>query len=117
MKTIIEFLNELNTDLDLAYVYEDSISFDEFSERIDQMINETDVVYYSVAMDYLQENDNSLNESISIAVELGYSLENVNSELLATLLKQQNLREQFSELSDEIEVYFDEYDEFLTINA
>lgn len=56
----------------------------------DRQITDVEVIYYAVAMEYLINNDNSLRESIDIAIEYGYQLKNINSELLATLLKSQN---------------------------
>ena len=50
-------------------------------------ISEDEIIYYSNAMKYLSENDNSLRESMEIADELGYKPKNINSELLATLLQ------------------------------
>ena len=44
-----------------------------------------EVIYYAKAMEYLKEHDTSLSESIEIATEYGYTLENINSELLASL--------------------------------
>lgn len=55
-----------------------------------RQITDVEVIYYAVAMEYLINNDNSLRESIDIAIEYGYQLKNINSELLATLLKSQN---------------------------
>tara|TARA_R110001632_G_scaffold150274_1_gene267708 strand:+ start:109 stop:444 length:336 start_codon:yes stop_codon:yes gene_type:complete len=108
MKNIIEFLNGFNTDLDLSYQYEDNMTFDEFEERINECINEAEIIYYHKAIDYLKENDNSLFESLSIAYEYGYDCENLNSEILATLLYQQNLNIQWSDFRDEIEQYFED---------
>ena len=53
-------------------------------------ITDTGVIYYHNAMEYLKENDPSLNDSIEIALEMGYELKQINSELLASLLKSQN---------------------------
>ena len=36
-------------------------------------------------MDYLREHDTSLTESLELAAEYGYTTENLNSELLASL--------------------------------
>lgn len=108
MKNIIEFLNGFDTDLDLAYQYENDLSFDEYEQRIVDSINEQEIIYYHKAIDYLKENDSSLLESLSIAYEYGYDCENLNSELLATLLYQQNLNIQWSDFRDEIEQYFED---------
>ena len=62
-----------------------------------------DIIYYSRAMTYLSENDFSLSESIEIAVQHGYSLENINSELLASLHASQKARDDFHGITDEID--------------
>jgi hypothetical protein len=64
-----------------------------------------EIIYYHIAMEYLKENDSSLFESLSIASEYDYRVENLNSELLASLLATQKHRESFEALRDEIEEY------------
>ena len=66
---------------------------EEVENRLNTLIDESSITYYSKAMDYLRDNDPSLNQSLGIAKECGYSLEGINSELLATLLFQQQERE------------------------
>jgi len=53
----------------------------------ERQITDTEVIYYSNAIEYLKENDNSLNNSLELARGLGYTIENINSEKLASLLK------------------------------
>ena len=65
-----------------------------------------DIIYYHEAMKYLLREDTSLCESLEIASEYGYTTENLNSELLATLLYQQNLTNQWYEISEQIEQIF-----------
>lgn len=116
MKTIKEFLGTLTTELDLQYNYQDDMTFREFEEAIDTYIRESsDVIYYSKAMEFLQEHDPSLRESLGLASDLGYDPSDLNSEILATLLNQQKLFEEWSELSSEIEEYFDEYEKYLEL--
>lgn len=68
-----------------------------------------EVIYYHSAIEYLKENDPSLKNSLAIAAEMGYSVENLNSEVLASLLKTQNNQEEFQEFleSDSVEELFD----------
>ena len=83
--------------------FEDIKNADDLYEELDN--NDAfniDIIYYYKAMDYLLENDLSLSESIDIAVELGYSLENINSELLASLHASQKARNQFWKCKDDI---------------
>ena len=72
---------------------------------------DVEIIYYATAMDYLRENDTSLNECMRIASEMGYTTENLNSELLASLLASENNREEFAELETEITDFFKELEE------
>lgn len=60
-------------------------------------ITNEEVIYYKVAIDYLAEEDPSLSESLEIAKEYGYLIDQINSELLATLLKTRRNEELYSE--------------------
>jgi len=91
-----------------CYQYEGFETAEELIEHMQEEISEDEVIYYSNAMKYLSENDNSLTESLGLAHELGYTADNINSELLATLLQQQNLNEELSELNSQIEECFEE---------
>ena len=100
---------ELNDNI-INYIDIDAIDNDAFNSIYD-MIEENDgfncdVIYYSNAIKYLQENDPSLNESLEIASELGYEVNNLNSEILASLLKSQNARDEFLDFRDEINEFF-----------
>lgn len=65
-----------------------------------------EIIYFAKAMEYLSENDQSLQESLEIASELGYTPDNLNSEILASLLASRLERDKFYELQDEIEEFF-----------
>ena len=102
---------DLNDNL-INYIDIESIDATDAFNSIYDMIEENDgfnceVIYYSNAIKYLQENDPSLNESLEIAAEYGYETKNLNSEILASLLKSQNVRDEFSELRDEINEFFE----------
>ena len=84
-------IEDINNSDDLIELIEDNNGFD------------IDIIYYNRAMTYLSENDFSLSESIEIAVDMGYSLENINSELLASLHASQKAREDFHDITDEID--------------
>ncbi len=58
-------------------------------------------------MAYLTENDNSLTRSLEIADEQGFEVANLNSELLATLLYQDERYNEWSGIEDEIMEYFE----------
>ena len=102
---------DLNDNL-INYIDIESIDATDAFNSIYDMIEENDgfnceVIYYSNAIKYLQENDPSLNESLEIAAEYGYETKNLNSEILASLLKSQNVRDEFSELKEEINEFFE----------
>ena len=74
-----------------------------YEELIDSDAFNIEIIYYSRAMTYLSENDFSLSESIDIAVEYGYSLEDINSELLASLHASEKARNDFWNIKDDID--------------
>ena len=93
-----ELIKNTLQDLTLEYLQEDATEFlslpDEladydthqiFDELQDNGFFTVEIIYYSKAIKYLQENDASLCESIEIATEYGYTLENINSETLSSL--------------------------------
>lgn len=121
LKAIINFIKEEEKNYDfndylLNYVKEedietceDSIDVKDLFEKAneDEDITRTDVIYYSNAMEYLQENDNSLTESIEIASEYWYDIKAINSELLASLLKSKNNLDDFNTFLDDLETFID----------
>ena len=111
-----KFFEELSEQLDFSineYVYaEDIEDYDELYEQLeDKGAFEQEVIYYSNAIEYLKLNDASLQESMEIADDYGYAPRDINSELLASLLKSQKCREEFSELRGEIESFLEDYEE------
>ena len=93
-----ELIKNTLQDLTLEYLGEDATEFmslpDEledydvhqiYDELQDNGFFNVDIIYYYKAIEYLKENDSSLCESIDIATEYGYTLENINSETLASL--------------------------------
>ena len=109
---IFEFLNGLKTEVCITdYVNIEDIDIENAFESIQETTEENggfniDIIYYSNAIKYLQENDPSLRESLEIAIEYGYELENLSSEVLASLLASQNARSEFYELQSEIDEFF-----------
>ena len=93
-----ELIKNTLQDLTLEYLGEDATEFmslpDElgdydthqiYDELQDNGFFDVEIIYYSRAIEYLQNYDASLNESIEIANEYGFTLENINSETLASL--------------------------------
>ena len=80
---------------------------DLFDDLQDNGYFNEEVIYYSSAIRYLKENDPSLTESLEIATEYGYTTENLNSELLATLHASQKKENTFYEdIAPELETLF-----------
>ena len=115
------FFAELDKQIDLNdniinYINIDAIDNDDAFSSIYEMIDENDgfnceVIYYSNAIEYLQQNDPSLCESLEIASDLGFEVKNLNSEVLASLLKSQNVRDEFLDFRDEINDFFHELED------
>lgn len=93
-----------------SYQYEGFDSAEKLIEHIQTEISDDEVIYYSNAIKYLSEHDASLSDSMALADELGYEIKNINSELLATLLMQQNLNKELGRLTSEIETIYEEAD-------
>lgn len=109
-----DFFNEISKQLDFEideYIdIEDIENYDELYEVLeDKGAFQQDVIYYYNAIEYLKENDASLHESMELASEIGTELKDISSELLASLLKTQKCREEFSELRSEIESFLEDY--------
>jgi hypothetical protein len=107
LRKLVDTINDRLGLIALDYLSENKIEglsdFDSFFEYlVDNNYTTVDIIYYSHAIDYLVKNDNSLKESINIALEYGLSLENINSELLASLLATRKLENLLDEYRDEI---------------
>jgi len=114
LEKIEEFLSDLSIDIDFLCCIdiEEINSYDDLSNECDnQGLFDVEVIYYRTAMEYLMEHDTSLYESMQLASEMGYEAENINSELLASLLQSQELRQEFYDLESEITDFFDELEE------
>lgn len=111
---IVNFLNSLNTEISITdYVNLEDIDFENAFNSIYDTIQDNngfdvEIIYYSNAIEYLQKNDPSLNESIELALEYDYKLQDITSEVLASLLASYNAREQFNDLETEINNFFND---------
>ena len=113
---VFNFLNSLNTEIDITnFVNCEDLETEDFSDNMFQKIVdiiednngfEQEVMFYASAMDYLRENDPSLRESLELAHDLGFTADNLNSEILASILKTDIVREEFNQLEDEINTFF-----------
>jgi|VirMetMinimDraft_7_1064189.scaffolds.fasta_scaffold08517_4 hypothetical protein len=117
---IFNFLSQLDTEISINdYVNIEDIDFDNAFDYIYESIQDNsgfdiEIIYYSNAIEYLQKNDPSLKESLEIAIDFGYSLEKISSEVLASLLASKNAVENFYNLESEINTFFLELSEELT---
>jgi hypothetical protein len=115
-KRVINFLNEQNFSSTIDFTYflsnEDFETFEDIQSILDDNnAFDVEIIYYSTAIEFLKEHDNSLRESLEIASDYGFELKSLNSEKLASLLASQMLREEFTELQSEIESLIEEINE------
>jgi hypothetical protein len=97
-----DFLEELDQD-------DPEKCFDDIYNQLEENgFFNIEIIYHYKAIKYLQENDQSLQESIEIASEYGYNIEDVTSELLASLLASREAREVFDDLRDDFINFFQE---------
>lgn len=101
LRALLDNHSDLSCIADHIEESDDEITEEEARDILEEAINQEDIVYYSRAMRYLMENDPSLQVSIGIAVDSGYETKNLNSEMLASILYQQNLQEELSEFLSE----------------
>lgn len=92
---ILDFINESDINSELTYdevtnILENNNAFD------------VEIIYYSNAIEYLSENDNSLHRSLNRASELCYEPGDLSSEILASLLASDQLREDWGDLETDV---------------
>lgn len=92
----------------------DPDDFDNFKEQIQEYFQENnlldqEIIYHSNAIEFLKRHDQSLSQSLELANEYGYTIENINSELLASLLANKHAQEEFDDFlaSDTLQEIFD----------
>jgi hypothetical protein len=102
--------------LDLYEHFNDNMeSYEELQEAVENA--EHDIIYYSEAIRFLKDNDPSLKESLELADTLSYSVKQLNSEILASLLFRDKVLNELHTNEDEIREFFDNYeDEYETKN-
>ena len=92
-----------NIDLNDTLNYNDINTLEDFEECLNERILEIEIIYYSTAIDILKEEDQSLTESLEQAYECGYSITDINSELLATLIIQRRCFDELYDFMQEVE--------------
>jgi len=89
---------ELKPEEEIKYIIKElDEKFDSYDEAVDFCYQE-DIIYYYNAIKYLSENDASLHESLELAQDFGFTLENLSSETLATIHYQNYLIGQIEEI-------------------
>lgn len=115
VEAITAFFNNLGVEnlSVMDYLDIEEIDFENAFESITEQLEDNnafdvEIVYYASAIKYLQENDPSLRESLEIASDFGFALKNLSSEILASLLASQNVREEWSEEESNVNDFFSE---------
>ena len=98
-KELQEELNDSEFLSKLGYSVDEDLELDDVREDIETSIREHEVIYFATAMEILSEYDQSLSTSVEYAVEYGIEIENINSELLATLFMQGAMMNELSEIN------------------
>lgn len=88
-----------------------------FVDRVTEDIEDArgfdvEIIYYKKAMQYLMDYDSSLCESMEIAQELCYKVEDLNSETLASLHASKCAREEFDEQISELDEAWELIEEY-----
>tara|TARA_B110000977_G_scaffold170493_1_gene221271 strand:- start:22 stop:390 length:369 start_codon:yes stop_codon:yes gene_type:complete len=112
-KRFTEFFNNLSKKIDIPFNeyldFEEDITLDDVTDTLrDNGAMDVEIIYYSAAIKYLMKRDPSLTESLELASEMGYSTDNLNSEILASLLATEHLGLEYDELNEEIEEFLTE---------
>jgi hypothetical protein len=110
IKELFENTNFL-IDLDYEYLIQNLEDLNDLENNFYEIINEHDLIYYSKCMTFLRDYDNSLRESLIIAEDLGYTLKNLSSEILATLLIQRYMNDELIEIIEELKEILEEEEE------
>lgn len=82
--------------------YNDISTPEELEEFLNERILEIEVIYYLNAINILKEEDQSLMESLEQAYELGYTITDVNSGLLASVLIQKRCFDESYDFIEEV---------------
>jgi prefoldin subunit 5 len=111
----------LDDDLDINYAssilsdLDDLENFDTISDRLyDANAFDTEIIYYATAMDFLRQNDCSLQHSLELAQELGFEAGSLNSEILASILATELKKDAFNDERSAIESLCEDLQELKT---
>ena len=123
-RQVIEYIKEKEKEYDFNERIASYIDYNEFQEaiddnKIDDFLNElndnnnrtftdTEIIYYSNAIEYIKENDQSLRECFDIASEYWYNANDLNSGILASLLATRRNEDEYSKFIDEVVQFVNE---------
>lgn len=109
----IDICQYLHDDSEVESIITNSNPFDKLLETITDngIFNDIYIMYYTVALDFLRDNDPSLQDSLGLAHDLGFTAENLNSELLASLLAADIARNELSDKENAINEFVESLNE------
>ena len=82
------------------------IDLDDFKQNLTD-VYDNEIIYHYKAMEFLKQNDISLKNSLQLASDLGLELKNLDSEILASLLKQDIFRDAIDDNNEDLEIIFE----------
>ena len=101
---IYALVNSIDIDANYHLEDDDLTSADNIRETLeDSDAFNIEIIYHSNAIEYLRKHDPSLETSLGLAHEMGFSLDKLNSETLASILASENVREDFSGIERELD--------------
>lgn len=115
-KKTLQQIREFSESINMATMWE-HINAQEFNdcentEDLRDILHENEyfdvrIIYYENAINYLKDNDPSFTRAFELAVELGYDMRTLNSEMLASLVATDDLYEQWNKKEQEIQDFID----------
>jgi hypothetical protein len=112
---IKKFFTDLEKEHNLDFSFEcvdiENIDYNDAFNSIKDMLEEgnafcVEITHHENAMKYLTENDISLRDSLRLAKDHGFDLNNLSSECLASLLASEKARDDYNNLEHEINDFF-----------
>tara|TARA_R110000868_G_scaffold120421_4_gene319550 strand:- start:1009 stop:1374 length:366 start_codon:yes stop_codon:yes gene_type:complete len=112
IETFLKSLNINNLEI-MDYIDIEQIDLNKsFNSIYDQLNNKNafniEIIYYWNAIKYLKQHDASLRLSLDLANDLGYEFKNLNSEVLASILATENVLNDFYDLENKINNFFNQ---------
>jgi len=111
-KILEEFLDSLGGSIKLSSYLEGATTYETFEENLyDFNAFEVEFIYHIDAMKYLMKNDPSLEFAMSAVNDVGLDTKYLNSCILASILSEQNLKEDYFKIFEpQIRDFFENID-------